>query len=322
MTTTLLTTDQAAATLTQHPLGALLPAMTSSEYTDLRDDVARHGQRHLVIVFQGQVLDGWHRYRVLSDLGIEPRCENFAGDELDALHFVVSVNLRGRHLTTDQRAAIAVEIEKVEARLALERKREGGRKGRPGSGSHEESAGQEKDEAKLPHLSRAPQARDHAAAAVGVSPRTVATAKRIANMAPDVAAAVKAGRLDLATATAAAKLPERVRTDLLPRIDTSTTPAARKEARREIERASRAATRPAAEPHSESMPAHCDIRLGSVRDALTLPARSVDWVVTDPPYVRDNLDVWRDLGEVANHVLRPGGALIAMSGQFHLLKVT
>ena len=131
--------------------------------------------------------------------------------------------------------------------------------------------------------------------------------------------AVKGGRLDMATAKAAAKLPEAERAKLLPGLDT-TTATARKEARREIEHAARTVNRPTA-AYAGASPERCDIRLGSVLDALALPPYSVDWVVTDPPYIKDSLDAWRDLGKVASHVLRPGGALIAMSGQYHLPEV-
>lgn len=158
-----------------------------------------------------------------------------------------------------------------------------------------------------------------AAAMTGAGSRYVSEAKRIAQQAPDVLAAVKGGRLDMATAKAAADLPGDVRADLVTRLNT-TTPAARKEARSEIARASRAASRPATA--NASVPTErCDIRLGSALDALSLPPCSVDWVVTDPPYIAGSLDAWRDLGKVASHILRHGGALVCMSGQYHLPEV-
>ena len=101
--------------------------------------------------------------------------------------------------------------------------------------------------------------RQHAARLTGSSPLYVAEAKRINAEAPDVFAAVKGGHFDLATGRAAAKLPEAVRDDLLPRISTATA-TARKEARREIEHNARTADRPTS-AHAEAPPQHCDIRL-------------------------------------------------------------
>lgn len=296
--------------LTEHPIAALLPDMTDEEYAALRADIDAHGLLVPITLYDGQVLDGRHRLRACRELGIEPRYEDFAGD--DPLTFVVATNVHRRHLSAAQRAALAVEILPMIEEAARRRQAEaGGGRGRAGGDTRTLSA-----------KMRTPFDRsDKAAAAMtGAGSRYVSDAKRIAQRAPDVLAAVKTGRLDMATAKAAADLPGEVRADLVTRLDT-TTPAARKEARAEIARASRITSRPATA--NVSVPAErCDIHLGSVLDALSLPPCSVDWVVTDPPYIAESLDAWRDLGKVASHVLRPGGALVAMSGQYHLPEVT
>lgn len=55
--------------------------------------------------------------------------------------------------------------------------------------------------------------------------------------------------------------------------------------------------------------------------ALDLPADSVDWIVTDPPYPKQYLDVYDDLATVAAHVLRPGGSLLCMIGQSYVPEI-
>lgn len=45
---------------------------------------------------------------------------------------------------------------------------------------------------------------------------------------------------------------------------------------------------------------------------------SIDHIVTDPPYNEGALSLWRQLATVAERVLKPGGLLIAYSGQFFL----
>ena len=50
-------------------------------------------------------------------------------------------------------------------------------------------------------------------------------------------------------------------------------------------------------------------------------AGSVDVILTDPPYPKEYLDTWRELAEFAVHALRPGGHLLAMSGQTWLPEV-
>ena len=328
MTTTLTDYDDAATTtpeLTQHPACALLPAIPDDEYAELRDDIGAHGQYQPIVLLDGKVLDGWHRYRACAELGLEPRIENFTGDEYAALTYVISMNLRHRHLTASQKAAFAVQILPMLEEAARKRQVEAGRQfgtGHPKqevtADSPEVPAGQELTEIFPEAL--VGEARRQAAALTGTNERYVSDAKRIAEQAPDVLEAVKTGQLNMTTAKAAAKLPEETRTKVLSGLDT-TTPAARKAARREIEHASRTLDQPDITDRTEPAAELCDIREGSVVDALLLSPGSVDWVITDPPYVRRSLDVWRDLGKVAAHVLRPGGALIAMSGQYHLPKV-
>jgi len=52
-----------------------------------------------------------------------------------------------------------------------------------------------------------------------------------------------------------------------------------------------------------------------------LPDQSVKLILTDPPYGKEYLPLWDDLGVFANRVLRPDGLLVAYSGQFYLPEV-
>ncbi|MBC7282614.1 DNA methyltransferase [Hoeflea sp.] len=49
-----------------------------------------------------------------------------------------------------------------------------------------------------------------------------------------------------------------------------------------------------------------------------IPDESVDAIITDPPYPRDYIDLFDDLGALAARVLKPGGSLIALVGQSYL----
>ena len=48
---------------------------------------------------------------------------------------------------------------------------------------------------------------------------------------------------------------------------------------------------------------------------------TVDLIITDPPYPEKYLSEWSDLSAFAARVLKPGGSLLAMSGQTHLPEV-
>jgi hypothetical protein len=74
-------------------------------------DIKDHGQREAITLFEGKVLDGWNRVEACRRAGFhEVVCKIFKGNKADALAFVWSMNRLRRHLTDQQRAAIAVEF--------------------------------------------------------------------------------------------------------------------------------------------------------------------------------------------------------------------
>lgn len=78
--------------------------MTDADFAALKADIEKHGQRDRIKLFEGQVLDGWHRYRACDDLGLDPKtCDLVPGT--DPVAFVLSRNLHRRHLEPGQRAA-------------------------------------------------------------------------------------------------------------------------------------------------------------------------------------------------------------------------
>jgi hypothetical protein len=64
-------------TYTQHPLSAVLPPLSATDHAKLRADIARDGLLFAIWLFEGMVLDGWHRYRICLEVGVEPRFEVF-----------------------------------------------------------------------------------------------------------------------------------------------------------------------------------------------------------------------------------------------------
>lgn len=68
------------------------------------------------------------------------------------------------------------------------------------------------------------------------------------------------------------------------------------------------------------IPAAIDIRHCGVQDLEVEPG-SVDLIFTDPPYPKDYLEVWDYLAGFASKALKPGGLLVAYSGQYHLIDV-
>lgn len=91
-----------------HRLAKYFPILEGDEFDLLVDDIKKNGQLEPIVTVDGEILDGINRYRACTKLGIEPRCEKFKGD--DPLAYVISLNIRRRHLDPSQRAMLATEM--------------------------------------------------------------------------------------------------------------------------------------------------------------------------------------------------------------------
>jgi hypothetical protein len=78
-----------SAALKQHALSAAFPAMHAEDLSSLTDDIAVNGLRQRIVLFEGQVLDGWHRLSACGAAGVPPEFVEFEGD--DPVAFVTSL---------------------------------------------------------------------------------------------------------------------------------------------------------------------------------------------------------------------------------------
>ncbi|MGA3060870.1 MAG: ParB N-terminal domain-containing protein [Candidatus Bathyarchaeia archaeon] len=110
----------------------LLPKMSEEEFSELKASIQAEGQHYPIIVNEDlEVLDGHHRYRACTELGIEPDFEvRKFEDKLLEKKFVIEVNLRRRHLNNFQLIELALPLLEIEKALAKNRQAKGGRNGR------------------------------------------------------------------------------------------------------------------------------------------------------------------------------------------------
>jgi hypothetical protein len=94
--------------LRQHPLSAIFPALPDDELKALAADIKAHGLRSQIVLYKGEVLDGWHRYRACEMVGVKPRTIDYNGS--DPKSFVKSANWHRRHLTASQRGFAEVQL--------------------------------------------------------------------------------------------------------------------------------------------------------------------------------------------------------------------
>jgi ParB-like chromosome segregation protein Spo0J len=112
--------------------GKLLPKMSEEEFVELKASIQAEGQHYPIIVNEDlEVLDGHHRYRACTELGIEPDFEvRKFEDKLLEKKFVIEANLRRRHLNNFQLVELAVPLLEIEKALAKKRQSKGGKNGR------------------------------------------------------------------------------------------------------------------------------------------------------------------------------------------------
>jgi hypothetical protein len=179
-----------------HPLANIFPLLEGEEFEALVEDIREKGL--LVPIWlhpDGRILDGRNRYRACLEAGVEPRFQTWSGNG-SLLQFVVSLNLKRRHLTPSQRAALAIEM--LPALEAEARTRQ-----RTSTGG------------KKPQLmENVPQAgkgtsRAQAAKLAGVNERYVAQAKRIQAADPELLKQVRNGDKTLVDATRLLAIAER-----------------------------------------------------------------------------------------------------------------
>ena len=99
-----------------HELALVFPPMSEPEFAAFKEDIREQGQQEAIILYEGKILDGLHRYRACRELGREPRVVRFEGNPRAAAQFVLGRNFHRRHLTTSQRALIAAEMCKLRPR--------------------------------------------------------------------------------------------------------------------------------------------------------------------------------------------------------------
>jgi hypothetical protein len=143
--------------------------MPAADIKELADDIKQRGLQNPITLFEGKILDGRHRYEACAIADVPPKWIPYKGD--DPLGFVIAQNLKRRHLTPSQKAMVAASIENM---------------------PHGRS---EKKDANL-HLTRAT-----VADSLDISPRTVATASKILDESPKLAAAVRDGKMTVHAAS-------------------------------------------------------------------------------------------------------------------------
>ena len=168
-----------------HPVSEIFPLMEGAEYDALKADIAANGLRESIWLHpDGRIIDGRNRYRACYELGLVPKYKTWDGNG-SLLAFVLSLNLHRRHLSSSQRAMIALDVlpimeEEARARMV--------------AGAIATNTGSQRID--YPEDMQGKAAKQ-AATMMGTNRQYVADAKKIKEEAPDLVEVVKNGGLSL-----------------------------------------------------------------------------------------------------------------------------
>lgn len=106
-----------------HDIVDAFPAIDPEELKALDKDIAEHGVKVPVLVWNGMIVDGRHRVTLADKHKKRLKFETFKGSELEMIDEVFRRNFLRRHLTSSQRAAAVVDFERrrSEVRVAAGR---------------------------------------------------------------------------------------------------------------------------------------------------------------------------------------------------------
>lgn len=92
-----------------HEAANLFPLLPPEDLHELAQDISENGLLNPVVVFESKVLDGRNRLLACKEAGVKPVFTEWKEDGVSPVAWVVSLNLKRRHLTPAQRAAVSVE---------------------------------------------------------------------------------------------------------------------------------------------------------------------------------------------------------------------
>jgi len=178
-----------------HEATTMFPVLPADEMENLAEDIRQHGLLNPLVLHADKLIDGRNRLLACKVAGVTPRFTEWKPRRNESpIAWVVSQNLKRRHLTPSQKAFVTVEVEKLLAKEAKERQLATSKY------ALRDQKGQVRPVAeKIPQPEKG-RARDQAAKLVGVNPHYVTDAKRISQQDPELAEQVRAGKLTLTQA--------------------------------------------------------------------------------------------------------------------------
>lgn len=188
-----------------HPAAALFPMLSEDDLAALAADIAEHGQREPIVIFEDKILDGRNRHAACKIAKVEPKTKVLAKCDSPTA-FVISLNLKRRHLTPLQNAQVGVDALPLFSAEAKARQKDHGGTA-PGKTNTQGRTAPKCSDGK---------ATSEAAKHTHAGQKAVRDLAAVQKKAPEVSVAVRAGVVDsVADAKRLASMPEGQRAAVL-----------------------------------------------------------------------------------------------------------
>jgi hypothetical protein len=177
----------------RHELCSLFPELDDEALLALKIDIRDNGQIHPIVTYDGKILDGWNRWRCCKALKIKPKMEPLPDGD-SPVDFVISMNVKRRHLNASQLALVGQALLEYEEQEAAKRKAEAivasnvRRADKPIAGKVTVNG--------PPKPAERAEAREVVAKKLGISAKTISDAKLVKERAPEMVEKIMRGAKD------------------------------------------------------------------------------------------------------------------------------
>lgn len=282
-----------------HEYAKLFPPMSEEEFNELVEDIRQNGQLEPIIVYEDKILDGRNRYNACMKLGIKPKMKDYDGENLSPLNFVISKNIKRRHLTASQKAILALEIKPLLEKEAKKRQLSGLKQYKENTVQEiipEREEKKENGDTVVPKVAQREKGRtiEQAGKILGVGKEYIRKAEKVKKEAPELVEKIMAGEMNLSEASKEIKKKQR-----------------EEKIKQTIEQA-----KIDNKNRDDVKIIHGDMTDPDIQKLIE--PESIDAIITDPPYPQEYLPLWDDLAKFAKKTLKPSGLLITYSGHMYL----
>ena len=172
-----------------HEVANIFPLIEGKEFDELVEDIKQNGLMESIWLYDGKIIDGRNRYRACKKSEVKPTYRQFEGKDTELVAFILSLNLKRRHLDAGQKAFVALNVLDYFKKQAKERHDKlSGTRANAGEVTQKVGEGNRHEQ----------EAKEQAGKLVGVNRQYIHEAERIKEKSPEKAKDIMSGKITFA----------------------------------------------------------------------------------------------------------------------------